>query len=102
MKNFNEYIIEKLRVSTKYKGQTLGDVYKFNCVDISAFTSGKPESFLEKVDEVFGIINLYDLQDKYTDYFKEYEDNVNPNINDRIIFFLFSFILPLLKFFCLY
>ena len=83
MKNFNEYIIEKLRVSTKYKGQTLGDVYKFNCVDISAFTSGKPESFLEKVDEVFGIINLYDLQDKYTDYFKEYEDNVNPNINDE-------------------
>jgi hypothetical protein len=83
MKNFNEYIIEKLKVSTKYIGQTLGDVYKFNCVDVSAFTAGKPEKFLETVDDVFGITKLYELQNKYTDYFKEYEDNVNPNINDE-------------------
>lgn len=83
MKNFDEYIIEKLKVSAKYTGQTLGDVYKFNCVDISAFTEGKPESFLEKIDDVFGITKLYDLQNKYTDYFKEYEDNVNPNINNE-------------------
>lgn len=83
MKNFDEYIIEKLKVSTKYTGQTLGNVYKFNCVDVSAFTAGKPEEFLEKVDDIFGITNLYELQDKYTDYFKEYEDNVDPNINDE-------------------
>lgn len=83
MKNFDEYIIEKLKVSAKYTGQTLGDVYKFNCVDISAFAEGKPESFLEKIDDVFGITKLYDLQNKYTDYFKEYEDNVNPNINNE-------------------
>ena len=83
MKNFDEYIIEKLKVSAKYTGQTLGDVYKFKCVDVSAFTEGKPEKFLETVDDVFGITKLYELQDKYGDYFKEYEDNANPNINNR-------------------
>lgn len=83
MKNFNEYIIEKLKVSTKYAGQTLGDVYKFTDVDVSAFTTGDPKSFLRKIDDIFGITNLYDLQNKYTDYFKEYEDNANPNINDE-------------------
>ena len=83
MKNFDEYIIEKLKVSTKYTGQTLGDVYKFNCVDVSAFTEGKPEKFFETVDDVFGITKLYELQDNYRDYFKEYEDNVNPNINNK-------------------
>lgn len=82
MKKFDEYIIEKLKVSTKYPGQTLGDIYKFTCVDISAFTAGSPEKFLEKIDDVFGIINLYDLQIKYKDYFKEYADNVDPNINN--------------------
>jgi hypothetical protein len=83
MKDFNEYIIEKLKVSTKYAGQTLGDVYKFTCVDVSAFTGNNPKSFLEKIDDIFGINNLYELQNKYTDYFKEYEDNTNPNINDE-------------------
>lgn len=83
MKDFNEYIIEKLRVSTKYSGQTLGDVYKFTCVDVSAFTGGDPKSFIRKIDDIFGINNLYELQNKYTDYFKEYEDNDDPNIKNE-------------------
>ena len=33
-----------------------------------------PERFLEKVDEAFGITKLYELQNEYTDYFKEYKD----------------------------
>ena len=45
MKDFNEYIIEKLKVSTKYIGQTLGDVYKFTDVDVSALTTGDPKRF---------------------------------------------------------
>ena len=40
-----------------------------------------PERFLEKVDEAFGITKLYELQNEYTDYFKEYKDNCEPKIN---------------------
>ena len=80
MKNFNEYIIEKLKVSSNYKGLTLGDVYKFTKIESNSYVDSYPESFLEKVDEIFGINNLYKIQNNYTDYFKEYEDNCEPKI----------------------
>ena len=80
MKNFNEYIIEKLKVSTNYKGLTLGDVYKFTKIESNSYVDAYPESFLEKVDEVFGINNLYKIQNNYPDYFKEYKDNCEPKI----------------------
>ena len=83
MKNFNEYIIEKLKVTTNNKELTLGDIYKFYTVDISAWTNSHPEDFLERVDGAFGITNLYELQDKYTDYFKEYEDNRDHRIKNE-------------------
>ena len=80
MKNFNEYIGEKLKIPSNYKGQTLGDVYKITSVESNSYVDAYPESFLEKVDEVFGINNLYKIQNNYTDYFKEYEDNCEPKI----------------------
>ena len=58
MKPFNEYIIEKLKVSSNYKGLTLGDVYKFTKIESNSYVDSYPESFLEKVDEIFGINNL--------------------------------------------
>ena len=81
MKPFNEYIIEKLKIPSNYKGQTLGDVYKFTKIESNSYVDAYPESFLEKVDEVFGINNLYKLQNNYTDYFKEYKDNCEPKID---------------------
>ena len=80
MKNFNEYIWEKLKIPSNYKGQTLGDVYKITRIESNSYAASYPESFLEKVDEVFGIHNLYRIQNNYTDYFKEYEDNCEPKI----------------------
>ena len=85
MKNFNEYIIEKLRITKNSRELTLGDIYKFYTVDISAWTSSHPEDFLERVDDAFGINNLYELQDKYTDYFKEYADNRDHRIKNEEI-----------------
>ena len=43
------------------------------------------KDFLERIDDVFGITNLYELQDKYTDYFKEYSDNRDHRINNEEI-----------------
>ena len=80
MKPFNEYIIEKLKVSSNYKGLTLGDVYKFTKIESNSYVDSHPERFLEKVDEIFGINNLYKIQNTYTDYFKEYKDNCEPKI----------------------
>ena len=80
MKNFNEYIVEKLKIPSTYKGQTLGDVYKITKIESNSYVDAYPESFLEKVDDVFGISNLYKIQNNYTDYFKEYEDNCEPKI----------------------
>ena len=80
MKNFNDYIGEKLKIPSNYKGQTLGDVYKITRVESNSYAASYPESFLEKVDEVFGINNLYRIQNHYTDYFKEYGDNREPKI----------------------
>ena len=81
MKPFNEYIIEKLKIPSNYKGLTLGDVYKFTKIESNSYVDAYPESFLEKVDAVFGINNLYKLQNNYTDYFKEYKDNCEPKID---------------------
>ena len=81
MKPFNEYIIEKLKLTVNYKGLTLGDVYKFTKIESNSYVDTYPESFLEKVDEIFGINNLYTIQNNYTDYFKEYKDNCEPRID---------------------
>ena len=85
MKDFNEYIIEKLRITKNSRELTLGDIYRIYTVDISAWTNSHPEDFLERVDDAFGITNLYELQDKYTDYFKEYEDNRDHRIKNEEI-----------------
>lgn len=85
MKNFNEYIIEKLKINTNSRELTLGDIYRIYTVDISAWTNTHPEDFLERVDDAFGIANLYELQDKYTDYFKEYADNRDHRIKNEEI-----------------
>lgn len=79
MKNFDEYIIEKLKITNK-KILTLGDVYKFTKIESNAYVDSHPKRFLEKVDEVFGINNLYNIRNNYPDYFKEYEDNCEPKI----------------------
>lgn len=80
MKNFDEYIIEKLKITNK-KILTLGDVYKFTKIESNAYVDSHPKRFLEKVDEVFGINKLYNIRNNYPDYFKEYKDNCDPKIN---------------------
>lgn len=80
MKNIDEYIIEKLKITNK-KILTLGDVYKFTKIESNAYVDSHPKRFLEKVDEVFGINNLYNIRNNYPDYFKEYKDNCEPKIN---------------------
>ena len=84
MKNFDEYIIEKLKI-TNNKILTLGDIYKIQTVSISASAMHDSDRFLETIDDVFGITKLYKLQNEYTDYFKEYEDNIDPKIwNEKV------------------
>ena len=82
MKNFDEYIIEKLKITNK-KILTLGDVYKFTKIESNAYVDSHPKRFLDKVDEVFGINKLYNIRNNYPDYFKEYKDNCEPKINDE-------------------
>ena len=85
MKNFDEYIIEKLRVTKNNKILTLGDIYKISAVNISASAMNDSDRFLETIDDLFGISKLYELQNEYTDYFKEYEDNIDPKIwNEKV------------------
>ena len=74
MKNFDEYIIEKLKVTTR-KQLTLGDIFKINSIYLSTWLVLHPENFLKIVDDLFGINKLYELQNEYTDYFEEYKDN---------------------------
>ena len=74
MKNFNEYIIEKLKV-TNNKQLTLGDIFKITKLNCSMGASMEPEIFFKRIDDVFGINKLYELQNEYTDYFEEYKDN---------------------------
>ena len=69
MKNFNEYIIEKLKV-TKNKQLTLGDIYKISKLNCSMRASMEPEIFFKRVDDLFSINKLYELQNEYTDYFE--------------------------------
>ena len=80
MKNFDEYIIEKLKITNK-KILTLGDVYKFTKIESNAYVDSHPKRFLEKVNEVFGINKLYNMRNNYPDYFKEYKDNCEPKLN---------------------
>ena len=80
MKNFDEYIIEKLKITNK-KILTLGDVYKFTKIESNAYVDSHPKRFLDKVDEVFGINKLYNIRNNYPDYFKEYKDNCEPKLN---------------------
>ena len=80
MKNFDEYIIEKLKITNK-KILTLGDVYKFTKIESNAYVDSHPKRFLDKADEVFGINNLYNIRNNYPDYFKEYKDNCEPKLN---------------------
>lgn len=82
MKNFDEYIIEKLKV-TKNKQLTLGDVYRIYHVNCSMASELDPEMFLKRIDNIFGINKLYELQNKYTDYFEEYEDNISTKIKNE-------------------
>ena len=82
MKNFDKYIIEKLKVS-KNKQLTLGDIYRISNISISAAANMEPEALLEKIDDVLGINKLYKLQNEYTDYFKEYTDNIDPKIKNE-------------------
>ena len=85
MKNFDKYIIEKLKITSNSKILTLGDIYKIRAVDISASTMYDSDRFLETLDDLFGITKLYELQNEYTDYFKEYEDNIDPKIwNEKV------------------
>ena len=80
MKNIDEYIIEKLKITNK-KILTLGDIYKFTKIESNAYVDSHPKRFLDKVDEVFGINKLYNIRNNYPDYFKEYKDNCDPKIN---------------------
>ena len=85
MKNFDKYIIEKLKITNNSKILTLGDIYKISAVNISASAMNDSDRFLETIDDLFGISKLYELQNEYTDYFKEYEDNIDPKIwNEKV------------------
>ena len=82
MKNFGEYIIEKLKVTKNNKELTLGDIYKINSVFISDWFDVHPNIWVKTIDDILNIDKLYELQNEYTDYFKKYEDNVDPKIKD--------------------
>ena len=82
MKTFGEYIIEKLKVTKNNKELTLGDIYKINSVFISDWFDVHPNIWVKTIDDIFNIDKLYELQNEYTDYFKKYEDNLDPKIKD--------------------
>ena len=84
MKNFDEYIIEKLKV-TNNKQLTLGDIFKINSIYLSTWFVLHPENFLKIVDDLFGINKLYELQNEYIDYFEKYKDNDDPRIKNEDI-----------------
>lgn len=84
MKNFDEYIIEKLKV-TNNKQLTLGDIFKINSIYLSTWFVLHPENFLKIVDDLFGITKLYELQNEYIDYFEKYKDNDDPRIKNEDI-----------------
>ena len=82
MKNFGEYIIEKLKVTKNSKELTLGDIYKINNIYISTWFEMHPNIWVKTIDDIFNIDKLFELQNEYTDYFKKYEDNFDPKIKD--------------------
>ena len=84
MKNFDEYIIEKLKVTTR-KQLTLGDIFKINSIYLSTWLVLHPENFLKIVDDLFGINKLYELQNEHIDYFEKYKDNDDPRIKNEDI-----------------
>ena len=84
MKNFDEYIIEKLKV-TNNKQLTLGDIFKINSIYLSTWFVLHSENFLKIVDDLFGINKLYELQNEYIDYFEKYKDNDDPRIKNEDI-----------------
>ena len=84
MKNFDEYIIEKLKV-TNNKQLTLGDIFKINSIYLSTWFVLHSENFLKTVDDLFGINKLYELQNEYIDYFEKYKDNDDPRIKNEDI-----------------
>ena len=83
MKNFAEYIIEKLKVTKKQL--TLGDIYRIYNINISVSAVFDPGWFVKKIDDIFDTNILYELQHNYTDYFKEYEDNVDNKIKNETV-----------------
>ena len=83
MKNFSEYIIEKLKVTNK--GLTLGDIYRIYNVNNSVAAVFDPGWFVKKIDDIFDTNMLYELQHDYTDYFKEYTDNVDTKIKNETV-----------------
>ena len=40
----------------------------------------EPEIFFKRVDDLFSINKLYELQNEYTDYFEEYKDNYDNSL----------------------
>ena len=83
MKNFDKYIIEKLKVTKKQL--TLGDIYRIYNINISVSAVFDPGWFVKKIDDIFDTNILYELQHNYTDYFKEYEDNVDNKIKNETV-----------------
>lgn len=83
MKNFSEYIIEKLKVTNK--GLTLGDIYRIYNVNNSVTAVFDPGWFLNKLDDIFDLNILYELQHNYIDYFKEYKDNDDSKIKNETV-----------------
>lgn len=58
---------------------------RFKLLVLVASAMHDSDRFLETIDDVFGITKLYELQNEYTDYFKEYEDNIDPKIwNEKV------------------
>ena len=81
MKNFSEYIIEKLKVTNKQL--TLGDIYRIYNINLTVSAIFDPGWFLKKIDGIFNTDKLYELQNEYTDYFEKYEDNIDPKIKNE-------------------
>ena len=83
MKNFDEYIIEKLKVTKKQL--TLGDIYRIYTINISVSAILDPEWFVQKIDDIFNLNILYELEYDHTDYFKEYKDNDDTKIKSETV-----------------
>ena len=83
MKNFGEYIIEKLKVTNVQL--TLGDIYRIYNINISVSAIFDPGWFVKKIDDILDTNILYELQNEYTDYFEKYEDNADNKIKNETV-----------------